>query len=242
VTYNEPQIANGRPPARPGGPRPRPAGMRRVVLAAAVLAFLGAGVGTAFGLAGKTEQPGDPGASSVTTSPTAEASESPGETQPPTETQSAETRTSNPGGGGHQTTKVPHVVGHDEDTARNKVRERNLSAKVKYVCSGRETPGKVVAQNPQGDATAAVNSTVSLDVQGVSVPHVVGKDEPDAETELQNAGLTVNVSAKADASAKAGKVLSQNPSGGTCVKKGSPVTIVVAKEVAPSGQASVASP
>jgi serine/threonine-protein kinase len=61
----------------------------------------------------------------------------------------------------------------------------------------------------------------------VAVPPVVGLDRAAAERELEAAGFEVEVTERADAGVEAGKVVSQDPAGGTDAEEGSTVELVV---------------
>jgi eukaryotic-like serine/threonine-protein kinase len=59
------------------------------------------------------------------------------------------------------------------------------------------------------------------------VPDVVGDDQSDATSALTNAGLDVRVVQVPSSASNTGKVITQDPSAGTEVNKGSQVTITV---------------
>ena len=195
---------------------------RRIVLAAAVLAFLGASAGTALGL---TRSKNDGGGGAVTAQPTPSVST----TQPPTESASPPCTSECPTTGpttGYRTTSVPHVVGHDEAGARKRLQDRDLNAQVRYTCADEGAAGTVTAQNPHGDTQVRAGSNVSLEVRGVSVQNVVGQYHGDAKHILETAGLTVVVNHRQPGAA-GGSVSSQSPGANSCVKPGSTVTITV---------------
>lgn len=90
--------------------------------------------------------------------------------------------------------------------------------------------GRVVSQSPEAGAQAAKESTVNLvmskGAEMVSVPGVTGMTREEAESELQKTGLVVEVREESS-SEDEGTVVSQNPSAGTSVPKGSTVVITV---------------
>ena len=65
--------------------------------------------------------------------------------------------------------------------------------------------------------------------QQVTVPGVVGKDKDAAVSQIENAGLQVDVQSRVTSDAPAGTVIAQDPQGGVQVAEGSTVTITVAK-------------
>ena len=211
---------------------------RNVIIAAVVLACLGAMVGTAFGLANMPE--GDDAAGPAPT-PTAslgvsaEPSATVSETSPaPEETGGC---TSNCGGNQTNYKTVPHVIDKDETSARTAVTNAGLSPKVVYVCNGHSV-GKVVAQDPGGGVTLPAGRTVEISVGGVKVPDVAGDYVDYAKQQIADAGLKASVSSK-PGGGEPGTVLSQSPSAGSCVKGGSTVTVTVpgATQAPPSAAA-----
>ena len=68
---------------------------------------------------------------------------------------------------------------------------------------------------------------VSSGVEQATVPNVMGKSEEQARAEIEAAGLRVSVQRVASDLANDGRVVSQNPSGGARVEKGSTVTLRV---------------
>jgi hypothetical protein len=206
---------------------------RNVIIAAVVLACMGAMVGTAFGLAnggapgGGDDNAGGPGPTptmsaevsaepSVTVSETSPAPDSGGEC-----TSNCTQRPS--------TCNVPHVVGLDESSGRKKITDCGLSPKVQYVCDGGGgESGKITAQDPSSGTSLTQGKTVTLSLRGMKVPDVTGKPKDYAKSLLSEAGFNASTTTKAS-SAEPGTVLSQSPAGGSCVKPGNTtVTITVA--------------
>ncbi len=94
--------------------------------------------------------------------------------------------------------------------------------------------GKVISTDPAGGTLANRGQTITLNVSTgenvVAVPSVVGQQAADAQSAITAAGLNVKTKQQSS-SDPAGQVLSQSPSGGTNVKPGSTVTIVVSSGV-----------
>ena len=132
---------------------------------------------------------------------------------------------------------VPNVTGQNEASATSEISNAGLKADVTEEES-EESPGTVLRQSPAGGTKVDKGDTVTLVVAKaptrVQVPGVIGQDQGAASSALSAAGLTV-VTDTQDVSdlAQDGVVVDQDPREGTQVKKGSKVTIVVGKFVAP---------
>jgi serine/threonine-protein kinase len=132
-----------------------------------------------------------------------------------------------------QTVSVPNVLRLQQSTAQRRLHDAGLEARVKYVVSG-QPPGLVLGQSP-GEGTKVKRGTrVVLAVSRgpnptlTIVPDVVGKDKQTATTTLQNAGFTVQVlEVPTSTPSQSGKVLDEQPAGGTHAPDGSSVTIYV---------------
>jgi serine/threonine-protein kinase len=94
--------------------------------------------------------------------------------------------------------------------------------------------GQAIDTSPTVATQLDVGSTVTLFVSSgaaqVMVPDVTGEQSDAAQTALRDKGFSVNVIEFVSQSKKAGTVLSQNPTGGSSVAKGTSVRITVAKE------------
>ncbi len=135
---------------------------------------------------------------------------------------------------------VPDVRGQDRAAAEAELAAKGLVAHVTEQVSDRP-PGTVLAQTPDGGVTADSGSTVSLTVAKpsppvakpspqVAVPDEAGHTKDYAVRDLTAKGLRPTVQTKdVDTAQDDGNVLSQSPSGGTNVKKGASVTVVVGR-------------
>ena len=100
-------------------------------------------------------------------------------------------------------------------------------------------PGTVISQSPVGGSSVKPGSTIDLVVAKasptVAVPNVVGAKRGAAEATLGASGFPAIVQ-RMDVTTKSqgAVVLSQSPTAGTMVKKGTTVTIVVGHYVAPT--------
>ena len=93
--------------------------------------------------------------------------------------------------------------------------------------------GRVASQDPQGGTQASRGSPVSIVIskgpETVSVPGVTGLTQDAATQRLADAGLQAEVQTESSSTAAEGTVISQSPSAGESVAKGSKVTIKVAQ-------------
>jgi serine/threonine-protein kinase len=162
------------------------------------------------------------------------------------------TRTSPPGGtladrnstvtlfvsSGPAQVTVPSVTGQNESSATAELANVGLKADVTEEESDQPV-GTVLRQSPSGGSKVDKGATVAIVVAKaptrVTVPDVVGQSEGSASSALSAAGLTVvTTSRTVTDQTQDGVVLSQSPGAGAQVKKGSKVTIVVGKFVAPT--------
>ncbi|MGH9025456.1 MAG: Stk1 family PASTA domain-containing Ser/Thr kinase [Acidimicrobiia bacterium] len=125
---------------------------------------------------------------------------------------------------------VPNVVGQSQTSATNMLQEAGLRVNVQ------ETPdnapaGQVVGQNPTAGTEVPRDDTVTITVstgpQQVQVPDVVNQTETSATNALEAAGFSVQVQLMPSTPQSNGRVLSQNPSGGSEVDEGSTIVITV---------------
>ncbi|MCB1258358.1 MAG: PASTA domain-containing protein, partial [Microthrixaceae bacterium] len=93
--------------------------------------------------------------------------------------------------------------------------------------------GSVISTDPAAGTSLKTNSVIKIVVSSgreqVKVPTVTGQNEDSATSTLKGAGFNVEVKPKSVASddPNANRVISQTPSGGDTVDKGSTVTITV---------------
>ncbi|MGH3903888.1 MAG: Stk1 family PASTA domain-containing Ser/Thr kinase [Pseudonocardiaceae bacterium] len=92
--------------------------------------------------------------------------------------------------------------------------------------------GRVVEQGPSAGAKlskgAPVTITVGVPPETVAVPNVVGSNVEQARGNISAAGLTPQIQ-EVDSAEPTGRVLQQDPAGGTQVEAGSPVTLTVSR-------------
>jgi serine/threonine-protein kinase len=129
---------------------------------------------------------------------------------------------------------VPDVTGEQSDAAQSELRDRGLSVRVVEFVSQTKKAGTVLSQTPAGGASVAKGSSVRITVakepETATVPSVMGRQDNQAISAIQAAGFTVNVREKIVSNPdQDGKVLGQTPAGGSKLKKGGSVGIVVGR-------------
>ena len=134
---------------------------------------------------------------------------------------------------GPERVKVPNVVGEQRAQAEDELTQAGLQPQVAQEASSAPV-NQVIRQNPapnsEVNASTKVTITVSSGQQAAfTVPNVVGKDENDAVDTLRNddGAFKVKTSHASSSTVDEGKVISQDPAGGSEAPKGETVTIVV---------------
>ncbi len=129
---------------------------------------------------------------------------------------------------------VPDVVGQELADAARAFSEEGLKVAVVYVPSN-EPAGSVVAQARPPGAELQPGDTVQLNVStgaepapDVQVPDVTGEKQAGGRDQLKSAGFEVlTLEEQTDDSSRVGSVLSQTPSGGANIPRGSLVLLYV---------------
>ena len=134
---------------------------------------------------------------------------------------------------GQEPVAVPDVVGQAQATAEAAITGANLAVgNVTTEFSDTVPEGDVISQNPTAGTEVlpgtAVDLVVSLGVQPVGVPDVVGQAQADAEATIVAAEFTVGeVTEEFSDTAPAGTVISQSPAGGTEALPGTAIALVI---------------
>jgi beta-lactam-binding protein with PASTA domain len=142
---------------------------------------------------------------------------------------------------------VPSVVGKGQSDAQAALRQAGLVAVAAQVASTQQK-GLVVAQSPASGAQVAKGSKVRINVSRgpetttstpttpvsgqVTVPNVVGENQTNAQKRLQRVGLKSSLSYVAS-SKPAGTVVTEQPTAGTTVTRGSRVALRISNGPAP---------
>ena len=132
---------------------------------------------------------------------------------------------------GPEQVTVPEVTGLSQSSAEARLQGEGLGVAVAEQES-EETEGSVIAQDPSGgsqvDLGATVTITVSLGVEKIDVPNVVGLSARDAQAQISGAGLTTARSDRTVSDeSQDGVVIEQRPGAGAEVDEGTQVVIIV---------------
>jgi serine/threonine-protein kinase len=133
--------------------------------------------------------------------------------------------------------QVPRLRGDSLTAAEEALEEAGLAVgRVTYQRSATFEPETVITQSPGADSLRPPNTAVNLVVAKavkpakVHVPSLLEDSQQQAEATLESEGLKVRVAhTPVSEAAAAGKVVRQDPTPGTRVAKGSPVTIYLGK-------------
>ena len=128
--------------------------------------------------------------------------------------------------------QVPDLSGLTVEAADSTLQQYDLRLGAQTPATSDSPQGTVIAQQPaKGESIEqgqSVNVTVSSGKEQATVPQLVALTSvEDARIALQDASLTLGTIKEKNSSQPAGYVLSQNPSEGTQVDAGSPVSITV---------------
>ena len=132
--------------------------------------------------------------------------------------------------------RMPNVIGMSQSEAESTLKKQQISTiQVSNTpVSDTTKVGKVVDQSPAGGSLISPGTSVSLEIgeeaETVAVPNVVGLEQDEAEDTIKDADLVPKVEEQASSAVQPGYVISQNPTVGQQVEKGSEVIIVVAVE------------
>lgn len=123
-----------------------------------------------------------------------------------------------------------NVVGLTVDAARQRMPNVNIKVVAEELSEEYEK-GIIIKQEPAGGmrikADKDVGVTVSLGLQAIPVPDVVGKTASQAKQQLEKLGLYVEQVSSPDNTVKAGDVIKTDPTANTELKKGDTVVIFV---------------
>ncbi len=130
--------------------------------------------------------------------------------------------------------EVPDVVGSTRAEATARLEDANLAlGKVTEKFDENVPEGQVVSSKPKAGSAQKPGTKVALVVskgrQPIDVPDYTGKDATEAAKALADLGLTVDATQQENSdSVPKGRVISQDPTGGT-LYRGDQVTLVVSK-------------
>ncbi len=127
---------------------------------------------------------------------------------------------------------VPDVTGQSQSSATALLQSQGFTVTTSTQESTTVQPGNVISQSPAGGTKVQPNATVNLVIAKApttaTVPDVTGSTAAAAKSTLSGAGFSVTEKTMDTSKQNEdGIVLSQSPTSGQTVKKGSTVTIVV---------------
>ncbi len=129
---------------------------------------------------------------------------------------------------------VPDVVGMTEAEAKVMLENEGFSMQKQLAESDSVEKGNVISQNPLGATTAAKGSAITVvissgtNVEQVTVPDFTGKTEEEAKVVIEEEGLSIGTIAEEDSdSVEKGKVISQTPTAGGTVDKGTAIDLKI---------------
>ncbi|WP_067606417.1 Stk1 family PASTA domain-containing Ser/Thr kinase [Nocardiopsis listeri] len=132
---------------------------------------------------------------------------------------------------GPQEVEMPDIAGQNIADALKDLEDLGFVAdriEQEEVESPDDDPGQVISSEPEAGATADREETVTLTVsKGIPVPSLAGEERADAESTLEELGLTVEIVEEDSENVKEGQVIDQTPDTGTNVGPGSTVTLTV---------------
>ncbi|SNT57405.1 Stk1 family PASTA domain-containing Ser/Thr kinase [Actinacidiphila glaucinigra] len=133
---------------------------------------------------------------------------------------------------GTEKVDVPDVTGDSFDDAESELKDAGFEVD-KQSQTSNEDEGTVLKQDPKGGAKRAKGTTITLTVavapEEVVVLDVIGQDVAQAKKTLEDQGLKVTTEDRESADQQQGKIVDQNPRGGSKLTAGSSVTLFVAK-------------
>ncbi|MDA0565418.1 Stk1 family PASTA domain-containing Ser/Thr kinase [Streptomonospora sp. S1-112] len=130
---------------------------------------------------------------------------------------------------GPQTVEMPDVVGQSASDARAALEEEGFTEITEEQTTSHEEPaGTVLSTDPEPGAEADREGEIVLTVaQGFDLPDVVGQDQEQARSTLEDLGLQVSLTEQSSDDVPAGQVISQDPQGGSTASAGDDVTLTV---------------
>jgi eukaryotic-like serine/threonine-protein kinase len=137
----------------------------------------------------------------------------------------------------HHTVTVPDVSGQSEQAAATSLRRVGLSAISSLASSTTVPAGLVISQSPSAGSGVEKGSRVSIVISGgpgsAALMDVTGLTGAQATARLKKAGFKATIKKESSSTVSAGRVIGTEPSAGTELQEGSPVTVLVSSGPAP---------
>ena len=133
---------------------------------------------------------------------------------------------------GKKMTKVPKVMGMQQEEAERMLKEADLEPVIEEVFDKKTEKGYVIKQGidpeTEVDAGLQITITVSKGLDEVEVPELRGKTKADAISEIEKAGLKVGTTiTEQDKTKDDGTILKQSLEPGSKAEKGTSINITV---------------
>ncbi|MBV2362422.1 Stk1 family PASTA domain-containing Ser/Thr kinase [Streptomonospora nanhaiensis] len=130
---------------------------------------------------------------------------------------------------GPQTVEMPDVVGQSASDARAALEDQGFTEITEEQTTSHEEPaGTVLSTDPEPGAEADREGEIVLTVaQGFDLPDVVGQNQDQARTTLEDLGLRVSVTEQPSDDVPAGQVISQEPGAGSTASAGDDIALTV---------------
>ena len=131
-------------------------------------------------------------------------------------------------------TQVPNIVGYDEATARDILKERGLELTIEEWQFDENIPeGRIISQNPEEGTKVKTDSKVYVIISSgakmITVPNVVNLSKRNAEIELENKGLKIGQIEYINSDIASGYVVKQEPTAFQDVPEGTEVKLYVSQ-------------
>jgi eukaryotic-like serine/threonine-protein kinase len=139
------------------------------------------------------------------------------------------------GGGEGEMVTVPNLVGLSEDEARDSLESVGLKLQKEddYITSESKQVGVVSSQDPAAGTSLEEGKSVTAKVTAeLRMPNVIGQTPSEAEAALKKQGISMIVVSNTPVTdaGEVGKVVSQDPAGGSLISKDTKVTLEVGEE------------
>lgn len=132
-----------------------------------------------------------------------------------------------------QRVDVPKITGRNYKEATKVLSSKGLTSKKTEAYSDSVPSGVVISTDPDPGTSihpsSTITVTVSLGIEKVKVPDVLGKTEKEAREALRKARLTYDVKSRYSESVKKGRVISQSAKPGASLAHDSKVKITLSK-------------
>lgn len=131
--------------------------------------------------------------------------------------------------------EIPNLIDMDLEKAQHQYKDKGFSIIKDKEIQSDKTAGAILEQSPEAGVKKNKNSnliikvTVSAGNNAVVIESYSGQDKEAAQKALKTAGFQVNIREEFSNSVEKGKVIAQEPAGGSTVTPGTLVTLHVSK-------------